>query len=65
MTSFVARWAPPVAGAALGVVKSSPRVSSVIAWYYPYTHVPFAVVARPPPLVAGAASSGVFVLSAA
>ena len=59
--SSVAGWAPPVAGVARGVVKSLPRVSSAVAWSNPCSPVPFAVVAGPAPLVAGAAPSGVFV----
>ena len=54
-----------IAGAAPGTVKSLPRVSSTVAWSNPCSPVPFAVVAGPAPLVAGAAPSGVFVLPAA
>ena len=63
--SFIAGWSPLVAGAPLGVVKSPSRVPSVVAWSNPCTPVLFAVVARPAPLVAGAAPSGAFVTSAA
>ena len=59
--SSFAGWTLLVAGAALGVAKSLPRVSSAVAWSDPYSPAPFGVVAGPAPFVAGTAPKGVFV----
>ena len=63
--SFGTGWALSVAGAAPGVVKPLPRVSSAVTWCNKCSPSPFADVAGPAPFVVGAVPSGMFVPPAA